>query len=190
MKSSLLFACCTVLAILPLSPKKVGLQFQLMLVYQFEIAQVDAMGENLAQSLATPAFEQDLNRLEQATALATGHQVAHQGDLTTGAWLTPVMTLRNGLKQRDPAGYYGPLQSPGTFTTFPVSRRPVNVVNVPRFTTKCCTGEESASPIFNWYAALSLIGRFQSGPKTGELARLQMSSGFARHFVNFSGKRR
>jgi hypothetical protein len=47
-------------------------------------------------------------------------------------------------------------------------------------------GRGSASPIFKWYAALSLIGRFQSGPETGDWARLQRSSGFARHFLSFS----
>jgi hypothetical protein len=83
----------------------------LMLVYQFELFPVDALGENLAQSLATPAFEQGLKRLKQAAASAIGRPLALEGDLATGASLPPVVTLRNELKRSDPAGYYGPLQS-------------------------------------------------------------------------------
>jgi hypothetical protein len=83
----------------------------LMLVYQFEFGNIDVMGQNLAQSLATPAFEQGLAQLQQATASATGQAVADEGDLGTGASLSPVVTLRNELKRSDPAGYYGPLQS-------------------------------------------------------------------------------
>jgi hypothetical protein len=87
----------------------------LMLAYRFEFSDVDATGEKLAQSLATPAFEQGLNRLEQATASAIGRPVADEGDVTTGASLPAVVTLRSGLKQSDPAGYYGPLDSAEVF---------------------------------------------------------------------------
>jgi hypothetical protein len=100
---------------IPFTDLTAGKLVALMLAYQFEFAHVDAMGENLAQSLATPAFEQGLNRLELATASATGRPVADEGDLATGASLLPVVTLRNELKRSDPAGYYGPLQSAEVF---------------------------------------------------------------------------
>jgi len=87
----------------------------LMLAFQFEFGDFDTMGENLALSLATPAFEQGLKWLDQATASATGQSVVHEGDLTSGAWLPPVVTLRSELKQTDPAGYYGPPQSAEVF---------------------------------------------------------------------------
>jgi hypothetical protein len=87
----------------------------LMLAYRFEFSDVDATGEKLAQSLATPAFKQGLNRLEQATASAIGRPVADEGDVTIGASLSPVVTLRGGLKQSDPAGYYGPLDNAEVF---------------------------------------------------------------------------
>jgi hypothetical protein len=73
------------------------------------------VGENLARSLATPAFEQALNRLAEAMSSAIGRPVALDGDLATGASLPPLLALRNELKRSDPAGYYGPLQSSEVF---------------------------------------------------------------------------
>ena len=83
---------------IPFTDLTAGELVALMFAYQFEFAEADAMGENLAQSLATPAFEQTLNRLAQAMASAIGRPVALEGGLETGALVTAASNIAQRIK--------------------------------------------------------------------------------------------